>query len=64
LSARAEALADNSFYEQRHRRYDRRRYDEGFEDAQRNAGGQSTPRPCARKYNGCQQPDEGQVLEA
>lgn len=46
-------------YEQRHRRHDRRRDDERLEDAQRDVGGQSSPRPCPRKYNGCQQPDAG-----
>ena len=59
-----EARADNFLYEQRRCRDDRRRDDERLEDAQRDVGGQSSPRPCARKYNGCQQPDEGQVLEA
>ena len=50
--------------EQWHRRHDRRRDNEGLEDAQRDACGEAAPRPRARKYNGCQQPDEGQVLQA
>ena len=48
---------------QRHRRNYRRRDDEGFEDTQRDVGGQAAPRPRAREYHGCQQGDEGQMLE-
>lgn len=51
-------------HEQWHRHQDRRRDDEGLEDEQRDAGGQSSPRPCAREHHGGQQSDEGQVLEA
>lgn len=64
MSARAIPAPTTFLYEQRHRRHDRRRDDEGFEDAQRDAGGQATPGPRTRKDNGGQQSDEGQVLEA
>lgn len=58
-------LAPTTFLqEQRHRCHDRRRDDEGFEDTQGDAGCQAAPRPRAGKDNGCQQSDEGQVLEA
>lgn len=49
--------------EQRQCRNDRRRDDEGLEDAQRDVGGQAAPRPRAREHDGCQQPDDGQMLE-
>ena len=39
-------------YEQRQRCNDRRRDDEGFEDAQRDVGGQAVPRPRAREHHG------------
>lgn len=57
------AVGSSGSHEQRHRRNDRRRDDEGFEDVQRDAGGQAAPRPRAREHHGGQQGDEGQVLE-
>ena len=49
--------------EQRRRRNDRRRDDEGLEYAQGGVGGQAAPRLRAREHHGCQQGDEGQMLE-
>lgn len=50
--------------EQRHRRRDRRRDDEGLEDAQWDACCEAAPRPRAQEDDGYQRPDEGQVFEA